>query len=150
LKWNHLVERLNKFWQLTGYERFLLLEASFWLGVSRLAILTVPFRRITPYLGRHMACSPEKIDLESRETARRIAWAVNTAGRHLPWECRCLAQAVTGKWMLRRRGIPATLYLGLAKDDAKQLNAHAWLRSGDVILTGREEINRFTVISTFA
>lgn len=53
--------------------------------------------------------------------------------------------------MLKRRKIPSTLYLGLAKDEKKKdkLRAHAWLRCGSVILAGEREIDRFVVISTF-
>jgi hypothetical protein len=51
--------------------------------------------------------------------------------------------------MLRRRGVPSTLYLGVMKDDTAGLSAHAWVRSGDVVLTGATGRERFTVISTF-
>ena len=69
--------------------------------------------------------------------------------RNLPWECQCLVQAVAGKAMLRRRSMPTTLYLGVAKDENARLCAHAWLRCGDVIVTGREGADRFSVVSTF-
>jgi hypothetical protein len=52
--------------------------------------------------------------------------------------------------MLRRRGAASTLYLGLAKDRETQLQAHAWLRCGERILTGQRGMAGFTVISTFA
>ena len=73
-----------------------------------------------------------------------------TVARHLPWDCTCLAQALAGKAMLRVRGVPSTLYLGLAKTGEVQLQAHAWLRCGERILTGWQEKGRFTVIATFA
>ena len=80
----------------------------------------------------------------------RISWSVNTASRHLPWECKCLAQALAGKAMLKRRGVASTLYLGVAKGGEAGLQAHAWLRCGPRILTGGPEMAGFTVISTFA
>lgn len=39
-------------------DRFLLLEAFFWLAVARLAMLSVSFGRIAPLLGRHMGEFP--------------------------------------------------------------------------------------------
>jgi hypothetical protein len=69
--------------------------------------------------------------------------------RHLPGECKCLAQAVAAKMMLGRRGVPSTLYLGLAKDEQQKLRAHAWLRSGEVIVTGARERDKFHVVATF-
>jgi hypothetical protein len=54
--------------------------------------------------------------------------------------------------MLKRRRIGATLYLGVAKDLTKpqQLAAHAWLRCGDIILTGGANHKDFAVLSTFS
>jgi hypothetical protein len=58
-------------------------------------------------------------------------------------------QAIAAKLMLKRRGIPSTLHLGVAKEDNRFM-AHAWLRSGSIILTGGAGRERFTIISTFA
>jgi hypothetical protein len=87
--------------------------------------------------------------LPATARALTVSRAVQRAARNLPWECQCLVQAVAGKAMLRRRGLPSTLYLGVAKDEDAKLCAHAWLRCGNVILTGREGADRFTVVSTF-
>ena len=61
-----------------------------------------------------------------------------------------MAQALAGKYMLRRRGITSTLYLGVAKGVKTQLEAHAWLRSGNFVVAGGEDLERFTVIGTFS
>ena len=143
--------RLGKFVKLSSKERRALLEAVLGLGAARLVVLCLPFRRVSPYLGKHMAQSPTETAPEEREAATLVSWAVNTAARHLPWECWCLARAMTGKWMLNRRGVSSTVYLGLTRGEEKKLAAHAWLRSGDVVLTGAHEIerDRYTIISTF-
>jgi hypothetical protein len=144
------MSRLRKFLALSRADRSCLVEAGFWLGLARLAILVLPFRRVAPILGRHMAQSPEEMEAAPAELLDRISWAVTTASRHLPWDCLCLAQAMAGKAMLKRRGVPSTLYLGLAKEPEAQLQAHAWLRCGVRILTGRRGMAGFTVIATFA
>jgi hypothetical protein len=145
------MSRLNKFIHLSGLERQLLVEAIVWLGLSRMAIM-MPFRWIAPCLGRQMATTPNTGHRHRHELelVRLISWAINTAGRHVPWDCKCLARAIAGKQMLRRRKIPSTLYLGLAKEENVGLKAHAWLKSGDIILTGHLEMPEYTVISTFA
>lgn len=79
---------------------------------------------------------------------RLVAWAVAASARRLPWKPVCLPQAVTAQWMLRRRGIQSTLYLGT--DPANQYNAHAWVRAGSVIVTGGDDPGRYIVVSTFA
>jgi hypothetical protein len=97
-----------------------------------------------------MARSPEETGAAPAELLDRISWAVATASRHLPGDCLCLAQAMAGKAMLKRRGVPSTLYLGLAKGSEAQLQAHAWLQCGERILSGRQGMAGFTVIATFA
>jgi hypothetical protein len=144
------MSRLRKFLGLTAADRRLLLEAAVWLGVARLAILVLPFRRVAQCLGRHMARSPEEAGAAPADLLDRISWAVATASRHLPWDCLCLVQAMAGKAMLKRRGVPSTLYLGLAKAGEAQLQAHAWLRCGERILTGWQGMGEFAVIATFA
>lgn len=144
------MSRLRKFLALPLADRACLVEAGLWLGLARLAILVLPFRWIARGLGRQMVRSPEDADAASVALLDRISWAVATASRHLPWDCLCLVQALAGKAMLKRRGVPSTLYLGLAKDGQAQLQAHAWLRCGERILTGRQGMAGFTVIATFA
>ena len=97
-----------------------------------------------------MAESPEVRREGEDELADEVSSTVRTASRRLPWQCKCLVQAMAAKWMLQRRGARTTLYLGLAKDEEQELCAHAWLRSGDAILTGARGHKRFTVVSTFA
>jgi hypothetical protein len=97
-----------------------------------------------------MALSPLNLEVTPSELLDRISWSVATASRQLPWDCSCLAQAVAAKAMLRWRGVPSTLYLGVAKDSHSSLKAHAWLRCGDRILTGWQGMGKFTVIATFA
>lgn len=111
-----------KFFRRSSAEQRLFIEALFWLGVSRLAILVAPFRRIAPFLGQTMVETPADATPASA-VPTRISWAVRTAGRYTPWESKCLAQAMAGKMMLKRRGFPSTLYLGLLKEREKGLSA---------------------------
>jgi Transglutaminase-like superfamily len=119
------------------------------LGLVRLAILLIPFRRIAPYLGQQQHETPATDTPHLYPTLQDVVRAVAMMSRHTPWESTCLVQAIAGKLMLQQRSISSTLYLGVAKE-AEGLAAHAWLRSGSSILTGRAGRQRFTVISTFA
>ena len=139
-----------KFLEKPAALQVLYLEATFWLGISRLAILILPFRWIVPFLGTHMASSDENDENGDRKTKVSVARAILTMTCHLPWECKCLVQAISGKMMLSRRKIPSTLYLGVSKKDNGDLNAHAWLRAGDIIILGGGGLERFAVVSTFA
>jgi hypothetical protein len=46
--------------------------------------------------------------------------------------------------------VPATLYLGLKNDTSRELLAHAWLRAGRLVVTGRRGHREFTHIVSFA
>lgn len=122
------------------------------LGVAWLLVQTIPFRWLAGTLGETMRESAGSLSAPELELACLAGVAVRTAANHTPWRSVCLPQAVAGQWMLRRRRIAATLYLGVAKESASSpgLVAHAWLRCGDQILTGASKRRQYTVVTSFA
>jgi hypothetical protein len=144
-----MLGKLRKLVRLPGRDVMLLAEAAVSLTVAKLSLILVPFRRIAPRLGETMAESPSE-DPADPELPRRVGWAVAVASRHLPWSSRCLAQAMAGKSMLLRRELSSTLYLGLAKGEQADLDAHAWLRCGSRILIGEKVSEGYAVIASFA
>ena len=144
-----LWRRLRQWWSLPASERWLLLEAVFWLAWARLALRLVPLHRLAPRLGQSQAEAPRSLTPAAVQQAQLIARLVNIAGAHLPWTCTCLVEALAGMQMLRRRGQSCTLYLGVAKHQTQQLSAHAWLRSGEVFVTGEREHHDFVVVGSF-
>ncbi|MEL7078450.1 MAG: lasso peptide biosynthesis B2 protein [Cyanobacteria bacterium J06643_13] len=128
----------------------LLIEAFFLLGVARLVILTLPFRWVEPYLGKRMAESSLDDLPENSNQLKRVAWAVNKISNYTPWQSKCLVRAMAAKRMLQSRRIVSTLYLGVARGSSQSLQAHAWLRSGSIYLTGGQGQTQFTVVATFA
>ena len=91
-----------------------------------------------------------KEDLAKLEVASRIGRMVEMVSRYTPWESKCLVQAIVGKMMLRQCGIANTLYLGVGRDKGNSLMAHAWLRCGGLVITGRQGRERFTIVGKFA
>lgn len=138
-----------KFIHHRAAERWLLLEALAWLCWVKMLLAVAPFRWIAPRLGQSMTETSGSITAEERELALRISWAVQAVARHVPFGFVCLPQAISAKWMLRHRRLPATLYLGLRQSEALNLTAHAWLRAGDKILTGQAESSSHQTIATF-
>ena len=122
------------------------LEALCLVSLARLAILLLPFRVIAPYLGVAGAESRAEESPEGELVIRRIIWALTAAGRRTPWASTCLARALAGHVMLRRRGLSSTLTLGVAKG----LSAHAWLRCGAFDVCGGAEAGSFTPVASFA
>jgi hypothetical protein len=136
----------------TGLERWMLIEAFLLLGAARAALIILPFKWLAATLGRHMEEAGKEMKPSASSCARMVGQAVCAVANYTPWKSVCLPQAVAAKWMLQRRRIAGTLYLGVAKDGSKpqELAAHAWLRCGSLILTGRDGHRRFTVVSKFS
>jgi quercetin dioxygenase-like cupin family protein len=128
----------------------LLAEAGASLVAARLSVWWVPFKSLASRLGDEMAESPAEDSHEQRATVARIGRAVGSLGGRLPGMSQCLVQAVAATWMLRRRRIPSTLYIGLAKEDSGEVAVHAWVRSGTQIVTGAQTQHDFSVVTTFA
>jgi hypothetical protein len=146
-----LTSDLRKLQTLPGADRRLLLEAIGWLGAMRVAIRLLPFRRIVAWLKLGQGEGPAALDAPRMVQAARIGWAVRAASARVPWKSACFDQALAGMMMLKRLSIPGTIYLGVAKTpgESTEVAAHAWLRSGEIILTGATGRERFSIISSF-
>jgi hypothetical protein len=141
---------LRRLRALSWAERVLLAEAVVFLAAARAAVVLLPFRVLARGLGTHMAeaASPRA---NEPERLRGFTWALGAAAARTPWRSACLEQAIAAKAMLRRRGIPTTLYLGVARPpDGGAIAAHAWLRSGTVPVTGGSDVEGYAVVATFA
>jgi hypothetical protein len=138
--------------RLDWSQRLVLLEAAWYLAAAQAAVHLLPFRWISPRLGSLGETNIERsITQEQQREAQQVGWAVTALARYFPWDAKCLAQAVAGKWMLQRRDIPSTLYLGVERvhSGEKWLEAHAWLRCGTDIVTGEPQHERFKVLAAF-
>ena len=119
------------------------------LGLARLAINTMKFERLVGYLGASRFETPARIPAQHLQVAQRVAWAVRTASRYTPWRSNCFPQAIAAKLLLRGGGIQSTLYLGAAFKARTEMEAHAWLRCGTYIVTGRRGHRKFGVVGIF-
>ena len=142
------MNKLVRFFQLKTAYKLLLVEAFIYLGFARMILLTTEFKKIAPKLGRHMKTAPSETDAGQIFEAKNIGWAVSVMSRYTLWESKCLVQAIAAKFMLSRRKLKSTLYLGMAKDENGQLIAHAWIKSCGLTLTGGGA-GKFTVVSVF-
>ena len=136
--------------RLPGGRRRLLAEALFALWMARCAMALLPFRRIADWLGTPGVETPATATIEEIRIAQEIGWAVAAVARRVPWDGRCLAQALTASLMLRRRGIEGTVSFGASQGESAGFDAHAWLRLGPAIVTGGASYEKFKVLTTFA
>jgi hypothetical protein len=137
------------------YERALLAEALLCLVLARLALRIFPFRWTT----RLLAFQPGEggfretgaQDADSVSRANRVRWALTIASRRVPWHSDCITRALAGACMLRLRCKSSVLAVGVSNSILSgDLQAHAWLLSGGVVVTGGRVHQAFRPIITFA
>jgi hypothetical protein len=108
-------------------------EAASLLTVAQLAVAYLGPRRRMRLLGSAGPPSPVSA-VDDVRPARRVAGIVDRVADRLPWRPVCLPRAMAARWMLRRRGIPCELRLGIAS--TAPLAAHAWLTAGGRVVQG--------------
>lgn len=135
-------------------QRHLLIETIGWLGMLRIATLTLPFRRVASLLRLSPSGAPDGpvpgyLPVCADRGAAAVGWAVQAAAARTPWLSPCLVQSLAGYAILRRRRVPSAVYLGVAKDAAGRLIAHSWLRCGERIVTGGGDHGRYSAIACY-
>lgn len=145
-----LPRKLKKIIKLSSKDKNILFQAFFISGLVRFAILFIPFRRLAVIYGKHKEESTRSLTEVEKEIIFRVGWAVEQISYRTPWESKCLVKALTAQIMLARRKISSTLYLGVGKGKDNKLLAHAWVRSGQVIITGAREMAGFKEVARFA
>jgi hypothetical protein len=126
------------------------IETLLCLAAARLVVSVVPFRRIAPRLGEPGRESRAAIAPADSTRARQVGARIRGVSRRTGWQPSCLVQSTAAMILLRRHGLEGTLYLGVARDEVQGLRAHAWVRCGEVFVTGGRERHAFSVISSFA
>ena len=84
---------------------------------------------------------------EGYRQAARIARIVGKVCDKTPWESKCLVRALAAQRLLCRRGLSSTLYLGCGMEEGKMV-AHAWLRFGEMYVTGGDG-GGYTTVARF-
>ncbi len=126
---------------------FYFAEAWCLLHLAKLVILFISFKKIASWMGRLQVESA--YDMQCSNVSRKIEHAIRRASNYTMHESKCYDQALTAKALLGQSGLPATIYFGLAKDSDSQLLAHAWVRCGERIISGKPDMERYTVVACF-
>lgn len=120
------------------------------LGISRIIILIVPFRVISSWIGILNKETPIVNSKNKTDSLIRIRKMILRVSFKTPWESNCLTQALCAHWILRLKSIEHTTYIGVKLSKSNTLESHAWLRSGNTIITGHNGFEKYTVVSTHA
>lgn len=144
-----IFNKILNFIKLPMIDKLLFAEAIFLDMVFRFVILTFPLKYYAFLLGKQGIASPETEELIINDKIKSVMKAAKRAFRESQWDSVCFDKALTVKIMLKRRNISSTIYFGLMKEDKNMMKAHAWLRYGKYILTGKAGMHQFKVVSFF-
>ena len=124
----------------------LLLETGFAMILASIVIRMFPLARLRRMMVPRRPCPHEAAPEVMIATLRR---AIEAWSRRLPWRTMCFEQGLTAHWLLRRRGFVSTLSYG-AVQEAGELKAHVWVRSGSHDVIGCEIADQYVALSHFS
>jgi transglutaminase-like putative cysteine protease len=119
-------------------------EAAVMLALAALASRVVPAASLFAWANK----PPRRVRRFYDDEARWIAWALAGARSKRRRGGSCLARSFAALAMLRRRGIPAKLCLGVARESGQAIG-HAWVESDGQTIVGGAEAAGFQRIAEF-
>lgn len=128
---------LRRFLQLSPSERRLLAESALLVLCIRVALWALPYNTVKIRLRRWF-----KPALRHHPSSS-IVRAISAVSQYVP-KASCLTQALAAETLLHRHGYPAVIHIGVARSNAKTLEAHAWVESEGRIILGGPEVAGFT------
>lgn len=144
-----LLTKTVRFKRRSGFVKAWALPVWFLLGMAKLAVFTVSFRRLQPFLGVSAGVAPwvPVLSLEGEARARQIGEVVRMMSRFTPWESNCFPQAIVSRLLLGLYGIDYCLFFGIRKTRGYEpFDAHAWIAAGPVRVIGGWSFNKYNVV----
>jgi len=135
-----LTRALRRLWALPPGERRVVLEAAVVLPAVHAVQQALPFRRWRALLTWPHRQAP-RAGAPSPEV---IAHAVERARRTMPGEYKCLPAAYATHLLLSRYGYASEIQVGVARDAAGKVEAHAWVEhEGRTLIGALPDLVRF-------
>lgn len=130
------------------HRKRLILEATFYLLISRIALKLIPYRKISVFLNRPIK-SREISYIERERLEKEVIWAICLVAKHLPGETVCFPRAIAAQEILRWYGIYTTLYYGARTDFEQGLETHVWLQDGEKGILGHNTEHPYKVLARY-
>lgn len=120
----------------------MLLQSLLLIPTISLLLRTLGFQRSLSLVDRLSRRRSQAVPSRTEQAdAAAICRLVGMASRHGLCAATCLRQALVLWFLLRRRGMPAELRIGVRKT-AEGLEAHAWVESDGRVLDGTDSMSR--------
>ena len=136
----------GKFRSLNRSDQRLLLQTWCLVGSVRVWLWLFTWRSLQRFL-QHMARKTADASRISSRYPERAAWAVKVAARRFPGARTCLVEAMALQFILVRHHFPAELKIGVCRDEADKVRAHAWVECSGRVVIGETDLDRYTVLT---
>ncbi len=128
---------ISKFCRIPFRQKKLLMEAIFFLFTSKFMLIIFPFKICKQIFRKNEVL----VKQASVQSIKDISIALERANKIAIWRNVCIVKSFAARFMLQRRGIASTIYLGVTVKNEKRLSAHAWLVSRGVYVTPRGDLS---------
>jgi len=127
--------RISRYLQHPSNERSILLRLALLLPLADMLIRSLGFRRSLAIAHRCSTWPQARLSADANATGTAQRWAelARLVGHRHLWSIRCLPQAVTLVWMLRRQGLDPCIRIGIARP-LSDGPAHAWVELDGIAL----------------
>lgn len=123
-------------------------EATIAAVIVRLGICAVRYPVLRKTIDRCVRMLTRVPSTSTPDEVTRIAWSVAAVTRRLPFHSTCLVQSLAVDAMLRRRGVPSAICLGVQPPSGGTLAAHAWVEhDGQVVFGARPDLAEYQVLA---
>ena len=140
-----ILRKLKTFHGSSKGLKWLFLRAFFLSAVVKFTLRYLPYRCRLRWMGLPNNETGTIGDDSLQQQRTLVKQALGWCKIYSPWNTECYTMAITGKILLRQIGIDSTLYIGFRKKEDQSMEGHAWLRSGNVMITGGEIAPLFSV-----
>jgi Transglutaminase-like superfamily len=147
----------KKYYSIDKTERKILNRTFFWLIYAFVLVRFIPLKWFSRLLGEFNQPLLEggkevvvEINSKQKELIQVQKKNIRRWKRILPWKVKCFEEAIAAKNILEKYKIKSSLFLGVAKETDKKLKAHAWLKSGDVFITGEKGHKQYVITGFYS
>ena len=143
-----MFKKFKEYYLLSKQERKILNRTFFWLIRAFVLVRFIPLKWFSSLLGEFR----KEIEVESLQidTILNVKKNIRRAKRILPFRVKCFEEAIAAKKVLEKEGVKSTLYLGVDKNTENELIAHAWLKVGELFVTGESRTQEFKVVGFYS
>lgn len=131
-----------------NHEKFMTIQAVIVSAYYFHCIKKSPMKKLETKFGERGKESADTESVENLKIAMHVSDRVARTTNKAPWEMKCLCRAWTAQYLLKSRNIHTTMYLGVGLDENKKMIAHAWLRCGQLYVTGGDG-HEYTTVACF-